>query len=247
MTYGPVAGDTGPAQPPRTYVGLLVGLVVVLVMMCGGIAFTAWRFVGTGTGDRSAVSGPTPRRAVQTSGPDLPTPVPSDPAVPSGPVTPTAQPLAGSPAVMTPPAGQSVVPARGSLVPFGLSHAVAWPDGLRAVVMEARPTDLPAGLADTYPADTGVVIEVELDNYTANDLTIDQAQTNLWYGSGRTAADQLVDLTGPRDLTGTVRSGGSKLAGMLTFAVPRQYLSQLVFEVVPRLGDAPAHFFGGAA
>jgi hypothetical protein len=222
---------------------MLVGLVVVLLLLCGGIAFTAWRFVGTDSSDRSAASGRAARPAVQTSGPDLPAPAPSDPAVPS---MPTAQPLAGSPAVMTPPAGQSAVPARGSLVPFGLSHAVAWPDGLRAVITEARPTDLPASFADTYPGDTGVAIEVELDNYTANDLTIDQAQMNLWYGSSRTAAVQLVDSPGSYDLSGTVRSGGSKLAGVLIFAVPRQYLSQLVFELVPRPGDAPAHFFGGA-
>ena len=132
------------------------------------------------------------------------------------------------------------------MVPFGISHVVAWPDGLRAVVTRVQVTDLPSNVAYDYPGDAAVVIEVELDNYTPQDLTIDQAQVKLWSGPGRTPAAQIVDPVGYRNVSGTVRSGGSKLVGHAAFVVPPQDLSQVVFELRPRPGDAPARFYGSA-
>jgi hypothetical protein len=224
MMYGPATGDTGSAQPPRAHVGLLVSLVVVLLMLCGGIAFTAWRFTGTDTGDRSTASGPTRQPPVRASGPSLPTPTIADPA-------PSAVPAA--------------VPAQGSLVPFSASHVVEWPDHLQASVVRARNFGLPAGLAATHPDEVEVLVEVHVANYTPSDVALDQAVDKLWYGPGRQQADEYVDkadnLGGGFNMT--VWSGHDQ-NGAFLFLVPLKDLSQLVFELRPRPGDAPAHFYG---
>jgi hypothetical protein len=226
MTYGPGTGDTGSAQPPRSYAGLLIGLVVVLLVICGGIAFTGWRFAGAGTGDRSTASGPAPQRAIRTSAPSLPTPMT---------------------ATQTPSAEPSAVPAQGALVPFGASHVVEWPDHLQAVVVRARNFDLPAGPAATQPDEVAVLVELNAFNHTPNDVTLGQAAAKLWYGPGRQQAEEYVDkadnLGGGFNMT--VWPGHDQ-NGSFLFMVPRQYLSQLVFELRPRAGDAPARFFGGA-
>jgi hypothetical protein len=238
MTYGPDTGDTGLAQPPRALVGLLVGLVVVLLMICGGIGYTAWWLVGIDTGDQSAVSGPTWRPPAGTSDPSLPTGTPADPALPSGGAAPVAP---------TPSAVPSAVPARGSLVPFSASHVVEWPDHLQAAVVRARNFDLPASLAAIHPDEAEVLVEVHVANYTPNDVTLYQAAAKLWYGPGRQPAEEYVDEAENvgRGFYMSIWSGHNETGGFV-FLVPRQYLSQLVFELRPRPGDAPAHFFGGA-
>lgn len=184
MTYGPVVRDAGSAQAPR-HVGLMVGLVVVLLMICGGVGFTAWRLVGIDTGGQSAVSGPTWRPPAGTSGPGLHTGTPVDPALPSsGGVAPAAP---------TPSALPSAVPAQGSLVPFSASHVVEWPDRLQAAVVRARNFDLPASVAAIHPDEAEVLVEVHVANYTPNDVTLYEAAAKLWYGPGRQPAEEYVD------------------------------------------------------
>jgi hypothetical protein len=213
--------------------------------MCGGIALTAWWVVSTGDGDRVAGAGPVPRPAVGTSTPPVPSSR-SHPAVPSVPATPVAAPSTPT-AVIPPPSGQATVPADGSLVPFGDSHAVVWPDQLRAVVSRADRFGLPDDLAARYPGGVEVYLWIEIGNYSPNDVTISQAQVKLWYGPDHTPAVQFQD---PSDryngVTGTIKSDGSRLWGDATFVVPPQYLTQLVVELRPRPGDAPARFFGAA-
>jgi hypothetical protein len=130
-------------------------------------------------------------------------------------------------------------------VPFGYKYSVTWPDGLEATVYEADRRDVPDDLAVKYPGDVEVQLLVLIANETPADLTIPQARVQLWYGPSRMSAVQFAE---PGDtlngISGFVRAGGT-LIGDATFAVPRQYLSQLVFELRPRPADAPAQFFGG--
>jgi hypothetical protein len=245
VTYGPVTGDTGSPQPPPARVGLLVGLVVVLLVICGGVAFTGYRFVGSADTDRAAAEGPRWDPPVRTAGPALPAPVRSGPAAPSNPGTPRPS---GSTVALAPPSDQAIVPAQGSLVPFGQWQAVIWPDQLRAIVSDATHQDLPEDLAAKYPGDVEVRIWIEIDNYTPHDLVINHAQTKLYYGPGRTPAVPFADPADIYDgISGPIEAEGSKLWGDAIFVVPVQYLSQLVFELRPRSGDAPAHFYGAAS
>lgn len=223
MTYGPVTGDTGSPQPPPARVGLLIGLVAVLLVICGGIAFTGYRFVGTDTGDRAAAEGPRWDPPVRTPDPGLPTPAPSTRDAPGSP---------SAPATLAPE-------------PFGTSHPAVWPDGLRAMVLGVQLVDLPASAGDDYPPGLyiGVVIRLEIDNGTPAALTITHAEEQLYYYGVQAAP--FVDPGGHYVLSGTVRSG-SKLVGAVAFGVPRDLVSNLEFELRPRPGDAPARFVGSA-
>jgi hypothetical protein len=237
MTYGPATGNPGSAQPPR-HVGLLVGLVVLLLVICGSIGFTAWRLVGADAGGQSAVSGPTWQPPAGTSDPNPPAGTPANSAQPTGAATAAAP---------VPSAVPSAVPAQGSLVPFSASHVVGWPDHLQAAVVRARKSDPPAGLAAVHPDEAEVLVEVRVANYTPNDVALYDAAAKLWYGPGRQPAEQYVDEADNvgRGFYMTIWSGHNETGGFVFF-VPRQYLSQLVFELRPRPGDTPARFFGGA-
>src|SRR5262249_1914414 len=158
----------------------------------------------------------------------LPAPGRSDSATPS---TPGAQSSPSVPAHLTPE-------------PFGTSHPAVWPDGLRAMVSGVQLVDLPASVAEDYPdIYTGVVIRLEIDNNTRANLSIAQAETQLYYFGVQAAP--FVDPGGHYTISGTIRAGG-RLVGALAFAVPQELVSELDFELTPRPGDAPAHFFGSA-
>jgi hypothetical protein len=228
MTHGPGLRHPGsaPHPPGRTRVGLLVGLVLVLLSVCGGIAVTAWQVVGDSAPAALGPSwAPPARRSVPSRTP------PHAPVAPS--VSATSQP------------GPPGVPAGFAAVPFGISHTVIWPDHLQAVVRSARRHDLPNGLAIEYPAAVAVVIRIEISNATVADVTINQARLRLWYGAERRPAFEFEDaasrLGGGFD--NTIRSGG-KVVGDFAFVVPLQYLGQLVVEFHPRPGDAPGLFAG---
>ena len=221
---------TGPQSPGRLRNGLLIGLVLVLLAMCGGLALTAWTVVGP---DSALGASPTSSASGATAG--------HAPSTPSAvvPVGPTGSP--------TPSDGRTVAPPASAPLPFGMSHAVVWPDHLQAVVWRARQYDLHGDQAAEHPLDVAVLITMRIDNNTAADVVIRQAALKLWYGPDHTPAEQFVDTAehfgGGFD--STIRTG-RYVTGDFAFLVPRQYITQLALEFRPRPGDAPGLFVGEA-
>jgi hypothetical protein len=214
------------ASGPRT--GLLVGLVLVLLAMCGGLAFTGWQVLGGDDPATSKAAGrPSERPTAAASGaaPAPVTPVPTS-AAPSS---------AGSSS-----AGPSDIPPGSAPQPIGISHVVTWPDHLQAVVYRVQRNDLPVDVQADHPLDVAVLVEVQIMNNTPADVTIKQARVRLWYGANRQPADGYED---GRGFDATIRWGG-KVAGEYAFAVPPEGLTKLEIELIPRPGDAPARWVG---
>jgi hypothetical protein len=181
VTQDPVAPPPPPPPPAttgRTRVGLLVGLVLVLLAMCGGLAFTSWQVLGADDATATAAGDPSTRPTV--AAPALSTPAP------------TAFPSAASPS-----AAPSDVPAGSAPQPIGISHVVTWPDHLQAVVYRVRRL-----------SNVAVLVEVQIMNNTPSDITINQAQARLWYGDNREPADEFVDGSVGAGFDSTIRSGG---------------------------------------
>lgn len=196
--------------------------------MCGGLALTAWTVVGPD----SALGG-SPGSSASGAAAGHPTP---PAAVPLGP---TRSP--------TPTDPRSTAATGSAALPFGMSHAVVWPDHLQAVVWRARQYELPADLAAEHPLDVAVLITMRIDNNTAADIVIQQAGLQLWYGPDHTPAEQFVDTAQHfgGGFYSTIRTG-RYVTGDFAFVVPRQYITQLALEFRPRPGDAPGRFVGEA-
>ena len=215
-----------PAQPRsggRLREGLLIGLVLVLLAMCGGLAFTAWSVVGPDEPAAGAGASPAPTRA-------RPSPTVSRPRP-----SPTA---ASAPA--------HTVPAGSAAVPFGPDQVVAWPDGVTATVTGTPTFPLSQSLLAEHPGDIGVAITVLATNGTRNRVDFTLAEMTLSYGPNRTPAD-LSDLHlifGTFDGLFGVAEPGTGIHGNFTFAVPRRYAGQLAVELRPRRGDVPGRFAG---
>ena len=207
------------ASGPRT--GLLVGLVLVLLAMCGGLAFTGWQVLGADDPAATTAAGrPSERPTASGATPAPVTPVPTS-AAPSS-------------------AGPSDIPPGSAPQPIGISHVVTWPDHLQAVVYRVQRNDLPAAVQADHPLDVAVLVEVQIMNNTPADVTINRARVRLWYGGNRQPADGYED---GRGFDATIRWGG-KVAGEYAFAVPPQGLTKLEIELIPRPGDAPARWVG---
>ena len=215
MIQDPVASPPPPAPAARPRVGLLVGLVLVLLAMCGGLAFTSWQVLGADDATATAAGDPSTRPTVDAPAPALTTSAPT-----------------ASPSTASPSAAPSDVPAGSAPQPIGISHVVTWPDHLQAVVYRVRRL-----------SNVEVLVKVQIMNNTPADITINQAQARLWYGDNREPADEFVDGRVGAGFANTIRSGG-KVAGDFAFAVLSQGLARVEIELVPRPGDAPARFVG---
>jgi hypothetical protein len=203
---------------------MLIGLVLVLLAMCGGLAVTAWTVIGPEESPSSAASG----RPV---------------------AAPVRTPAATAPGrSASPTAGPSVAPAGSGPVPFGISHSVIWPDHLRATVTQARVYQLSGTRAAANPASVAVLIRIRILNDTGSDVTISQARLLLWYGADRRPAEEFVDRSANFGVgfDVTMRPGGTG-TGDYAFVVPEQSMDQLTIEFRPRVGDAPGRFAGSAA
>ena len=223
-----------PPVPPRSRErlrdGLLIGLVLVLLAMCGGLAFTAWSVVGPEEG-RNAAAGASPASTRPRPSPtaSVPGPSPTPVGTPTAPVHP--------------------VPAGSAAVPFGSDQVVAWPDGVTAVVTQARTFPLNQSQLAAHPGDIGVAITVLAINGTGNRVDFTLAEMTLFYGPKRTPADlnDLHLIFGTFDGLFGVAGPGQGIRGNFTFAVPQRYASQLTVELRPRRGDVPGRFAGAAS
>jgi hypothetical protein len=122
---------------------------------------------------------------------------------------------------------------------------VSWPDHLVAYVLRARHYNLPEDQLATHPGDVSVGVEVKIVNDSAVDVVVTPARMRMWYGPDHTPADHYdgsISHTGD-GFFGVVHPGHTADGGF-SFAVPPRYLTQLVIELVPRPGDAPALFAG---
>ena len=197
----------------------MIGLVLVLLLACGGLAFASWRLIGAHGG--STVAGPSIRPAASSPSPVEPSPVEPSPVEPSA------------------------VPAGSAAVPFGTAHTVVWPDHLVGYVLRARHNDLPEDQLAIHPGDISVGVEVKIVNNSAVDVVVTPATMRMWYGPEHAPADHYdgsISHTGD-GFFGVVHPGHTA-DGEFHFAVPPQYMRQLVIELVPRPGDAPGLFAG---
>jgi hypothetical protein len=201
----------------------LIGLVLVLVAMCGGLAFTSWRVLGADDPATTTAGGrPLDRPTAAGSG--------------AAPAPATPAPTAAAPTST----GPSDIPPGSAPQPIGISHVVTWPDHLQAVVYRVQRNDLPVDVQADHPSDVAVLVEAQIMNNTPADITISQARVRLWYGDNRQPADGYED---GRGFDATIRWGG-KVGGEYAFAVPPQGLTKLEIELIPRPGDAPARWVG---
>jgi hypothetical protein len=199
---------------------LLVALVLVLLAVCGGLAFTTWLVVGAGGGSSARVA------AGRSAGPS---------SVPA--------PTATAPSARAP----RVVPAGSAAVPFGADHVVVWPDKVKAFVSGTRLFELPADHLAAHPADVGLAVTVVVTNDSLDDVLVTLAELPLWYGPDRKPADEShLDIFRTGDGLFGYASVGRSARGDFTFAVPRQYVNQLTVELRPRPGDLPGRFAGSA-
>jgi len=220
-------------QPPRppgsSWVWPVIGLVLVLLVACGGLAFASCEVIGSHNASTAAVASTGPAassldRAAPSASPAGPSASPAGPASPDGP---------------------SAVPAGSAAVPFGTAHTVIWPDHLVAYVFRARHYDLPEGQLAIHPGDISVGVEAKIVNNSPVDVVVTPATMRMWYGPDRRPADRYdgsISQTGD-GFFGVVHPGHTA-DGWFSFAVPPRYMRQLVIEMVPRPGDAPALFAG---
>lgn len=190
--------------------------MLVLLLACGGLAFASWQLIGAR--DASTVAGPSIRPATSSPGDAAPSPSPVEP---------------------------SAVPAGSAAVPFGTAHTVIWPDHLVGYVLRARHNDLPEDQLAIHPGDISVNVEVTIVNNSAVDVVVTPATMRMSYGPEHAPADHYdgsISHTGD-GFFGVVHPGHTAY-GEFHFAVPPQYMTQLVIELVPRPGDAPGLFAG---
>jgi hypothetical protein len=194
--------------------------VAVLLVICGGIAFTAWRVIPAA--DEAGAAGAA-----------------------SPPARPAVTAAAPAPATRVPTPSPAVVPPGSPAVPFGTAGVVRWRDGLEAIVFRARHFDLPEDQAALHPGWVEIGVEAVITNNSPVDIVVTPAAMRMWYGPDRKPAyhyDGSISHTGD-GFFGTVHSGHSANGGY-SFAVPPEYMRQLVIELVPRPGDAPGLFAG---
>lgn len=213
-------------RPPNaarvSWVGPVIGLVLVLVVACGGLAFASWLVVGSRNGPIAA-------------GPATGSATPATPATSEATSAPEATSASAAPSPS--PTEPSPASAGSAAVPFGTAHMVTWPDHLAGYVLRVRHSDQ-FGYSE-------VDVEAKIINNSSVDVDLTQAHMRLWFGSDHTSASAAGVYDGGEFFFGVVHPGHTANGGLDAF-VPEQYLKQLVVEIVPRPGDAPALFAGAA-
>ncbi len=222
----------------RARLGLLVAALVVVIAVVLTVVLTrTGRETGGGgpVGPATSVTGP-PTGAPSASG--------SQSAAPSA--EPSSTPTTEIPSPSLPPAtatgAPSVVPTRSTISSTApLSEKGDLGNGVAVRVSKIESVDGEAqGPGEV--AGPALRVSIEVENTSGEDVAMDLALTNLYYGKDRTPASTLSG-PGVSPLPGTVASG-DRASGQFVFGVPVRGRNPLVVEFSLQ-ADRPTILFEG--
>jgi cytoskeletal protein RodZ len=245
----------GPARS-RLRVGLLVAAVVAVAAVILALVLTAGRDAdGTAPTDPAGPtpsSGPTTSSAPTSSASGTPISPATSAATPSASTSsataaqPSPTPTTEVPSPTLPPASvsgpPSVVPTRSTTSTRApLREKADLDDGVAVRVSRIEPVEGEAqGPGEV--AGPALRVSIEVQNTSGEDVAMDLALANLYYGEDKTPASVLSG-PGASPLPGTL-AAGDRASGRYVFGVPDRGRNPLVVEFSLR-ADTPTILFEG--
>lgn len=232
------AASPGSGSRSRLRIGLIVAAVAVVVAVVLIVATTR----AARNSDGSAPGAPSASSAVTSSGRPTATANPS--TAPSG--EPSSTPTSEVPTPSLPPAtttgAPSVVPTRSTTSTRApLREKADVDDGVAVRVSRIETVDGEAqGPGEV--AGPALRVSIEVENTSGENVAMDLALANLYYGKDRTPAS-ILSGPGARPLPGTLDTG-DQASGRFVFGVPARGRNPLVVEFSLR-ADRPTVLFEG--